>query len=80
MDNKYESMFPDDLTHKETSFLYYRLEETVMHDPEEREKLFEAYTKASAAALARDLKRFEERQEEARKKYAKTGMDCILCD
>ncbi len=78
MSNKYESMFPDDLTEKETCFLYYELEKTV-NSPEERKELFEAYNKASSAALARDLKRHDELQEEARKEYAKIGMDCILC-
>lgn len=80
MGNKYESMFPDDLTEKETSFLFYHLEEAVKHDPEERAELLEAYIEASKAARARDSKRFDELQEEARKKFAKIGMDCILCD
>lgn len=79
MANKYESMFPDDLTGKETTFLYYHLEEEVKDDPEESEKLFEAYLKASKAARARDSKRYDELQEEARKEFAKIGMDCILC-
>ena len=79
MNNKYESMFPDDLTEKETSFLFYQLEKAVMNDPKEREELFKAYQKASTAALERDLKHFDELQEEGRKEFEKMGMDCILC-
>lgn len=80
MANKYESMFPDDLTEKETSFLFYQLEKPVIHDKEERAELLEAYIKASKAARARDSKRYDELQEEARKEFAKIGMDCILQD
>lgn len=80
MANKYESMFPDDLTEKETTFLFFHLEEAVKNDPEEREALHEAYMKALTAALHRDFKHHYERQEEARKEFAKIGMDCILCD
>jgi len=80
MANKYESMFPDDLTEKETTFLFYHLEEAVKNDPEEREALYEAYVKASEAAYDRDSKRHSERQEEARKEFAKKGLDCVLCD